>query len=1043
MKPSLRPVAAWLASSLPWVFSEVLAREPDVLLSYGDPEALPVAQRAAALRAYAARYGLGGWRGLSLPSVQARRFASPELAPLVREIWESGVENDEVRKILLDLIGHAQMTDCADIAHQASINPTLGLGERIAALNALIALKDARLAELAAAIPEDAATWPKKLVKYAVLELFPDYLSAGQLCQTLKGVSEPRGAIGDLSWQLPRLIREAPLPQAQLAQLHRSLAELVLAGSRWDENHWPYARTEHQLAVPALAAACARAWGDAASDPDVVQSAIIALRFKDRDDDRCEHAKDLTELIASAGPGLRQMAFEMDEALLQQMKPETCPRERYWRMGMARPAVGLTPADLGWLKKALADQSRPADDRAMLAETAIRCRDDGVAFADHIGELLPLVADLPDLAAYLEDWKRPKEPDPQHADMMRRNAASIERHRQKEAKRHSSWAEFWTFLAENVETAFQPDHAEATIWNLWKAMEASGAESRTSGWSRQFIESQFGHEVANKLRLALMAFWRTVTPTLWSERAEDERNIFYHSWRLGLAGLAAEAEDRDWAAKLSRDEIDRALRYVPVEWNGFPSWMMDIERIAPGAIDAILGTELEAQLTHPGGDTHGMLQDIKYAGPTIAGLFVGRLFQWLTSDGWRHATNEPANQRLSRLTDVVSILTAHGDEDMKQKIAIIAATELAKDLPDEFIQIWLPTLMRLRPLDGLEALEAVIRGSEPSQYGPAVTYLGKMFGDDHSRIAINLSELRLPPGDFFRLLRLAYTYVRREDDLVHDGTYSPDVRDHAQHARSAILKSILDLPGSEGWAVKVQLANDPLFADFRDRALALALERTAEEADAGVFAEAEVVDLCRCYDLPPKFRGDMAALMRDRLEDLAELLLQDGSPRAAWALIKDEQIMRQQIARELERASRGAYRVVQEAVTADGKETDLRLQSTGSAQEGVIELKLGNKSRSGADLLAAMHDQLVVKYMAPETRKVGCLLVTINAHRTWEHPQTKVRMELDELIGWLNAEADLISEKLGRSIDLFACGLDLRSRLQTEKGKRARAADAQ
>ncbi|MFP3422507.1 hypothetical protein R0K19_24360, partial [Bacillus sp. SIMBA_161] len=85
--------------------------------------------------------------------------------------------------------------------------------------------------------------------------------------------------------------------------------------------------------------------------------------------------------------------------------------------------------------------------------------------------------------------------------------------------------------------------------------------------------------------------------------------------------------------------------------------------------------------------------------------------------------------------------------------------------------------------------------------------------------------------------------------------------------------------------------------------------------------------------------------------DLDDLLLHDDSPREAWALISDEKIMRRVIARELRRAANSLYTVDQEAVTADEKETDIRLRSVLSKHEAVIELKLGNAQRSAKELL--------------------------------------------------------------------------------------------
>ena len=78
----------------------------------------------------------------------------------------------------------------------------------------------------------------------------------------------------------------------------------------------------------------------------------------------------------------------------------------------------------------------------------------------------------------------------------------------------------------------------------------------------------------------------------------------------------------------------------------------------------------------------------------------------------------------------------------------------------------------------------------------------------------------------------------------------------------------------------------------------------------------------------------MAQLLVDRLDDLQELMLRDTGPRAAWAMVDDENTCRLAIAHVLEVASRGAYTVDQEAVSADGEQTDIRTPARSNRLSG-------------------------------------------------------------------------------------------------------------
>jgi hypothetical protein len=262
------------------------------------------------------------------------------------------------------------------------------------------------------------------------------------------------------------------------------------------------------------------------------------------------------------------------------------------------------------------------------------------------------------------------------------------------------------------------------------------------------------------------------------------------------------------------------------------------------------------------------------------------------------------------------------------------------------------------------------------------------------------------------------------------------VRDNAERGRNVVLSALLATTGTEGWAAKLEMANDPLFAHFKDRALALAQEKAAEEADSMAMTEVDYEVLDKSGEAPPSTREAMFALMRDRLDDIDDLLLQDESPREAWAAIKNEHVVRRGIARELRNAAKQTYIVDQESVTADEKETDIRLRSTSSKQIGTIELKLGDE-RSGMDLFQTIKDQLLTKYMAADECRAGCLLVTIAKERKWDHPKTGESIGFEQLMAVLNEEAERLSRELG-GVSLMAKGLDLRPRLKTEKQARSK-----
>ena len=423
-------------------------------------------------------------------------------------------------------------------------------------------------------------------------------------------------------------------------------------------------------------------------------------------------------------------------------------------------------------------------------------------------------------------------------------------------------------------------------------MSNDGENSRTSGWNRRFIEEQFGKETAERLRRTLMNIWRGDHPTLASERPENERSTFLVRWQLALAAIYAEAEDPEWATNISEEEAKLAARYAPIELNGLPHWMESLVAAHPNPVDVSLGRELSWELQQCA-DAHGhsmLLQSISYAPAPVAKLFLPRLRAWLDADGDHVDDANGLAGTATRLRQVIGVMLKHGDDNVCAHLLAVARQRLQGSLPNEFIFVWLPTLMRLDPELGVAALKDRILTLEPGKRSEAVTWFSILFGDRHD--AINLRNVAFTPKLLLRLLRLAYCHVRIDHDAKHEGSYSPDTRDHAERARNEIVNALFDAKGEEGWTAKLEMADDPLCAHFKDRILAVAEEHWALEIDAVAFHEAQAIALDKTGEAPASTNEAMFAIMSDRLADLDDLLLRDSSPKDAWAGIADEKVMR-------------------------------------------------------------------------------------------------------------------------------------------------------
>ncbi|TNI25310.1 NACHT domain-containing protein [Aeromonas veronii] len=1026
--PSKRAIAGWLAALNDDIFQAIRDHEPTLLLDEGDPASLTLAQRKQALGAYVQRYGKGGWRGLHTPSIQIKRFATPELADEINLLWQQGIDNHEVRCVLLELIERGVICGCSDLVYSVATDSVLVEVERIYAIHALKALNAPRLGEIAALMVSQHPDWPDKIVREAILDLFPSHLSVAQLCQALGWLQWKKRSVSNLSWRLPSLIKNAPLVMSQLDELRDKLVTLISDGLHWRQDQWPHMISSHQYLSSALAATCIRGL-DFQCSGQWIHASVLSLRLRQHeyDDDKIHQA--LAQRINELDSKNRKLVFWEIDALVQSL----CPIDDIWkRVVEIIPYDSLIKItvqfDQTWVVNDLQDKNKPFLERQILMHVAL--------YLLRISpiNLRPLVIDCSDLILYINEMMKPSVFDIKQEKARREEAIWNKRRERKKAKNLASWVMLHRELSEYPDTAFSDERCKNLVWNLFRVMISSSGDSNLSGWNRPFLESHFGAVVTDWLRMLFMASWREHCPTLICERPEDQRSTYMEIWRLGLAGLYAEAEDNDWASPLTQEEAMLAARYSLLELNKLPDWVNDLVRYHPSAVNEVFGKELEWILSTSTHELHHsmLLQRLHHAPNSVTMLFVPRLVTWLSEIEPLIDDELQSSEFMSRYSRVIELILIHGDVDHQAKLCFMAKEYISKELAEPVMLTWLSTLIRLNPELGVDALEEKLRDIEPEPLSKAVVWFTKLFNERHD--GINVRNNDFTPVLLLRLVRLAYRHIRRQDDAEHEGGYTPDMRDNAEYARNAILTALLESQGEEGWQVKHDMAIDPLFSHFKDRVLALAQEAWAKEIDSALLDEQQCRELEDKGEAPLTTNAAMFTLLCDRLADLDELLNSDDSPREAWARIDQERIMRRAIAKELKYSANGLYNVDQEAVTAEEKETDIRLRSTASHYESVIELKLGD-NRPVRDFLNTIEHQLVTKYLSIETRRSGALLITLKEDRTWRHPDSGATIDINELYELLVEEAKRVEANMGGAVSIVVHILTLFPRLPTEKRK--------
>ena len=558
VRPSMRPVAAWLALSCDTIFDDIVALDPAVVLDHGDPQTLTPPQRIKALEAYVARYGGGGWRGLNTPRIQVHRFASPELTDTVNRLWRCDIENPEVRQLLLKIIGAGKILACADIAYDVAMEGERNLHERSFAIEALLQLNDQRIERLAHSLEMDVVRWPDAVARRAMIELFPKHLPIPRLAKILVRVKDAPRTVGELNYQFPRAIESGDMSRDYLDELRQTLFDLIIDGATWRQDKIPHLRTNRPYLMPAHIAACQRQCIEGIRTNQWIASALLAIRLSKDEHNERDALKDFRSVLAELSSDKREAAFWAEDAFLSNLHQVKDAWHRVFDLSHHGGIQLNSEKDGAWVRRCLTDPGEAIDRREMMlwAEMVLLHRDEP-DYRKFLESLKPFVADAPNLTEIIDNRMKPQDGAADFRKMQAQHEKRVKQEERKAAKAHASWVAFWREIEKTPSTVFAAERAENTAWNLWQAVERSGSESRASGWNRRFIEAQFGKDVADRLRETMMTIWRKDKPTLSSERPDNEKGTFLVRWQFGLAAISAEAKPAEMRA------IDGVFRQPP------------------------------------------------------------------------------------------------------------------------------------------------------------------------------------------------------------------------------------------------------------------------------------------------------------------------------------------------------------------------------------------------------------------------------------------------------------------------------------------------
>lgn len=1024
-----RKMILWLAHRDHDVLELIRSTESRLLFYNGDPTLLTHSERLNVIEVFCAEYGNSFSKGIQPSLSQIQKFATVNMIDRLCELCDRKFINHEVRLTLLELL-EAALSKCdsgkfntrkvCEVAYTVTVRPNDSVFERMIGMRILLIMKDKRISSIVQEIVLKEENWPVYLFSDAVQILYPKYMSSNQLVRYLANLDKEQYE-RYLSDRIRGLIFNMNIGEACLEQLRSGIVELLSNDMKLRNRNFNLTKKYSHLGG-LLADLCCKGLHSSANEA-WLEASIYALHSRNRQDNGNQPHSQLMRGIAELS-GRRVARLFLREVELLNIDVNS---NNYYEL-IERTVVysyrGIVPTfkrDFDAILEIVADKSLKRVIRLALMYVACLLIRHDMNNPDKMKDILKVATDDTEVLRLIEEQiTRFKS----ELSSERQNIISKQDRREKRNKNFESWERFYDELRDKLQEKFSDEHKANTTYNLWRVLSNCNNIYDYTKWNRKFIEQHLGLETANFMREALSDYWRDRDIELPSQMNKTQHDIVLTGDGMALTGIEAEAEDPQWVSSLEEREAEKAIRYSLLSANDLPKWLNDLAKTYEKLVGKVIGREVFKQMDMTIARLD-LLQKLKYSSSAVGRLVVSYLSDWLIKR-WQLYERDDSIDVVERIRQIRDITLKHGDKVTISKLCKFARRCLRHGYPSELRLIWLSVVFQCNPREGVNALTELTKRSDELEASFLIKFFGTVFSSVPSD-NVSLHDERFTPRILYSLVKFVFAHVKVEDDSKHDGLFEPNIRYDAEEARSRILNAFLSSAGNDALKLKIRFQNslkNPLLHDYvanvtKDKHNAL--------SEGLVYTEKHLEQLEKLKEIPICSNYDMHFLLQKRMEDLDILLKSDGSPREGWTNMPLEKHFRNSIGTFLNERSNSIYKVDYESVTGEEKRTDIRLKSTISDYEGVIEVKLGD-NYSAKQLIDTINSQLVTKYLDHPYRKSGVLLVVINKKTRWKYSKvSKSPLSVVELRNVLEAEASRIQAISHGELKLGVHFLDLRS----------------
>ena len=1017
---SLRPVAAWLAAgNEAWnrrIREQVLACAPDLFLTHGDPESLPIEYKQSLLESLIARSSGRRRVYVDADAETLSRMADPKLAPQIAAMLGETTTPLEIRILLLLMIRHGQLSNCLDVALDIVESPHESDELKSYAVAAIRDVGDknarCRLAEIAQSF-ENIESHLCGLICEAI---YPQATGP----QGLAGLLSKAQRVERYSVDLPGYLKkhlEDNLPSKQAAVMLQELLPLAQKMPRIRRNGKDTPISAQFYWVGEVI-------------PVVLVHLLKWSQLKNHEVEMGARALWLLKHFRHYGKMDRDLPGELNPLLdghpaVRRAYVWICIEEIRRKKTNKEPSVFSVfdsfdvvqqrETDIDWLIQDI--REGPSQE---IRTTALK-------LAVHLWHLSRRKRSV------RTRIKRSTKGNRELVRLFKKESAYSLRSRIRgflyrhgfHDWQHTAWRlRHWTgqlylnlrdqiWLWRNLKK-LRDGTAIHALHRL--VLEAFQENYHRGARSWEPLNSKRGTLVARAAVAGWKAVWCIFEPPLPHEKQDPKR--IDRRLIIGLSGINVGIADGDLAlAAMTSDDARRASRYAVNELNGFADWLPELAKHHADSVRAVLAECVRGEWRVPADREHvyEVLSSLCYNAKGIEALVADDILKELQA-------HDPLHYDVLKSALVILLNLSNPPRLALADLASQRTATYAIDDP-RFV-LWMAVWIQLDSYSAMKKLKDELNQAQDPT-GLMVKICAGLSTHFHRGYPLIENPDYLNAEFLREFIPLVFHYVTVEDDIDRargDG-YTPTARDHAQDFRNSLIERLLRIPDPHADDVLRAFSEDTIFIRYHDYILRLIEQRVDLSSEAMPWQPEDIQNFMQEHEIPPQSEYELFKIACKRFPSIKDNV-ESGEISSRYDLHYDdrEPRLRSWLARQLRLLSIKHYTVPQEEEIDLEQRPDLRIEAPGMGPVS-IEVKWAD-NWSLNELKEGLIDQLVGKYLRGPDSNYGIYILGYKGKKNyWVDRKNGRRFSFNELAQYFQEIAEAEERHRDYTIGLRVFGI--------------------